>query len=429
MIDGRNFSQSLETSDQTEAEQKRRKIMRPFQASDRVDSLAVMSRRLHDAEREKEALEKPPLPLDQFWEKYENHPNRPDSGDSTLSRYETHCRQFLEWLKKHHPEVTSIQQITLRVAENYAQYLGGPERALAPNTYNQHIRELDLFWRTLRDCTGLSESPWSKERIRRKRKQSFSRRNLSRSEVKLVCETAEGELRLLFALGLFTALRLGDAATLRWSDVEMTRTNEFPNGRITVLPAKTARIDDGARTVSIPIHPQLRNLLKETLPNYRTGYLMSKTANLYIVSPDQLSKKIQEHFKSCGIQTTKRIPGRKRAAVLVGFHSLRHSFVSMCRDAGAPLSVVEKLVGHSSSAITQHYTHVSDKAAVGAVELIPWIDNNATRKVDPIDRAITLVKEIQKICEESRCDEVLSILKSLKFDNHEHSFKSSAAVG
>ena len=42
-----------------------------------------------------------------------------------------------------------------------------------------------------------------------------------------------------------------------------------------------------------------------------------------------------------------------RAVVEVGFHSLRHTFVSLCRAAGAPLSVVEAIVGHASPAMTR----------------------------------------------------------------------------
>jgi hypothetical protein len=102
-----------------------------------------------------------------------------------------------------------------------------------------------------------------------------------------------------------------------------------------------------------------------------------------------LCKRIQQHFEASGIRTTK--PGTgfkteigpdgkakevhtgKRAVVEVGFHSLRHSFVSLCRAANVPLAVVESLVSHASPAMTRHYTHTGEAAALAAVNGLPSV--------------------------------------------------------
>jgi len=64
----------------------------------------------------------------------------------------------------------------------------------------------------------------------------------------------------------------------------------------------------------------------------------------------------------------------------VGFHSLRHTFVSMCREAGAPLSTVESLVSHSSVRMTQVYSHTSIEAATSAVALLPAVIGDMAAK-------------------------------------------------
>lgn len=47
----------------------------------------------------------------------------------------------------------------------------------------------------------------------------------------------------------------------------------------------------------------------------------------------------------------------------VGFHSLRHSFVSLCAKAKTPLHVVQKLVGHGSPLLTSDvYLHWDARA-------------------------------------------------------------------
>jgi len=84
---------------------------------------------------------------------------------------------------------------------------------------------------------------------------------------------------------------------------------------------------------------------------------------------------VQHHFKKCGIKLHKPGTGSngKRAVVEVGFHSLRHTFVSLCRESNAPLAVVESIVGHSNPAMTRHYTHVGELAASRAVAALPTV--------------------------------------------------------
>ena len=90
---------------------------------------------------------------------------------------------------------------------------------------------------------------------------------------------------------------------------------------------------------------------------------------------DMVTDMVQRHFKACGIKPHKPGTGKdgKRAVVEVGFHSLRHTFVSLCRESNAPLAVVESIVGHSSPAMTRHYTHVGELAAGRAVALLPSV--------------------------------------------------------
>jgi integrase len=57
--------------------------------------------------------------------------------------------------------------------------------------------------------------------------------------------------------------------------------------------------------------------------------------------------------------------------ILVSFHSLRHSFVSLAAAAGAPQHVIQALVGHGSPAMTAHYTHVDNDQRRKAIEALP----------------------------------------------------------
>ena len=55
----------------------------------------------------------------------------------------------------------------------------------------------------------------------------------------------------------------------------------------------------------------------------------------------------------------------------VSFHSLRHTSVSLLKDAGVPDSVVMALVGHENSAMSHRYTHVGKEALAKAAKTLP----------------------------------------------------------
>jgi integrase len=55
------------------------------------------------------------------------------------------------------------------------------------------------------------------------------------------------------------------------------------------------------------------------------------------------------------------------------FHSLRHTAVSLLKDAGIPDAVVMALVGHESSAMSHRYTHVGKEALAKAAKTLPEI--------------------------------------------------------
>jgi integrase len=51
------------------------------------------------------------------------------------------------------------------------------------------------------------------------------------------------------------------------------------------------------------------------------------------------------------------------------FHDLRHLFASIQLDAGTPMAMVSKLMGHSTIALTADlYSHLMDDAAARAAE-------------------------------------------------------------
>lgn len=375
MVDGALIRQSLDTTNKAEAERKRTEVMRPLLAAEKTEALSAIVARLDGAKRDQENVV-PPLTLTDAWDVYSSTANRPDSGEETLKRYKAQCVRFAHWMRQHHKTVHAMRDVTPEIAGEYASHLG--RAGVSPSTYNQHIGFLRLLWKTLRREARSQSNPWMD--IKRRTLPSLGRRELTLDELRRVCESTEGEMRLLFALGLYCGFRLGDAATLRWAEVDLKR------NRIARIPMKTARRNP--KPVLVPIHPVLKALLEESPLDKRGEYVLPDSAAAYLQGKWDVSKRVQQHFEKNGIKTTKRIAGRKRALVEVGFHSLRHTFVSLCREANAPLAVVEAIVGHSNPAMTRHYTHVSELAAGQAVNALPAVVGVATGKALPPSRMI-----------------------------------------
>src|SRR5262249_49863962 len=147
------------------------------------------------------------------------------------------------------------------------------------------------------------ESPRHGGYLARKRLVTHSRRELTVDELRKVCQSAAGELKTLLAIGVYSGLRLGDCATLRWGETDLRR------GIITRIPNKTGRRNP--KPVIVPIHPTLLEILSQTPTESRGEYVLPEMATLYNSRIDLVTDRIQAHFKACGIKLHKPGTGIK----------------------------------------------------------------------------------------------------------------------
>jgi len=63
----------------------------------------------------------------------------------------------------------------------------------------------------------------------------------------------------------------------------------------------------------------------------------------------------------------------RRGTLDLSFHCLRHTAVSLLRDAQVPEAAVMELVGHDSVEISRRYTHVGREALSKAVDALPTL--------------------------------------------------------
>jgi integrase len=347
-----------------EALKAKAKLMELFVPSAEMTALEKIQMRLDKTKAGIESMA-PAMKISETWSAFVS----PTSGrktceKSTLHAYEGVWTQFQTWLESNHPDVKTLRGVTWEVAKAYLDGLA--LRGVSNGTYNSHLTVLRYIFKILREQAKLDENAWLKfSRLEAVRE---SRRELTIDELTTVCSKAKGEMKTLFCLGLYTGLRLGDCATLRWGEVDLKR------NLIRRIPNKIRRKKGSKGLVQIPIHPVLRNVL-EAIPGSKTdGFVLPDTGNLYANGcQSRIANHIQAHFEDCRIDTKRPREHGLIQVVDVGFHSLRHSFISMCAMNNVPLSVVQSLVGHSSPLMTQHYSHSNREAEQQAVAALPSV--------------------------------------------------------
>jgi integrase len=283
---------------------------------------------------------------------------------ATHRRYQNAIDKWLAFLGPH--ALRSLEEIT------QAQVLAfRDERAAnsAPLTVNLELKIVKMIFRAARREGFIIQDP--AEAVKTVKNQSVvERRPFSIPELRAVLEVADPEWQSLIKFGLYTGQRLGDLALLTWSKIDLER------DEIRMRPRKTDKL------LLIPIAEPLREHLLATAgddpraPVHPRAYA---TVSVQFKRVSTLSNQFSNLLVACGLRgpqphRSKGI-GRsgKRAGMDLSFHSLRHTAVSLLKDAGVPDAVVMALVGHESAAMSHRYTHVGKEALARAAKTLPEV--------------------------------------------------------
>jgi integrase len=395
-----------------DAEKLRAQIMAPLRVANRKVALENIAARIGGVEATlaKMESEAPALRVADTWTAYKGAGTRKEIGAQTLRNYECCWQAFVTWLQDRHPEIVELRAVNFEIAEEYFNHLIA--RKLSGRSVNGHRASLRLVFNALakreQDEAGnskpqtttpstmpkarLTGNVWAKLEPRDEHTQG--RRALTVAELRSVCGKATGELRVLLAFGLYLGCRLGDAATMDWGSVDLVRRI------VTYWPRKTARTDKD--TLKTPIHTELHAVLSEIPVNRRHGPVCPGMAEKYEAhGAEAISGMIQDHFEVCGLATCEDRRGAGvRRRVVVGYHSLRHTAVSLLRDAGVAQSISMAIAGHSNSAVHDLYTHTDAEAMRRAVAALPAMTHKGhalPEKQKPAARAARLRARLLKM--------------------------------
>lgn len=269
---------------------------------------------------------------------------------NTVESYARDLAQFFEWLGP--KRLASLGLVQSAHITDYLNYLA--QKPVSARSQARALVSLRGFFRHLRvhqeieqDPTALVDLPKTGKKLPQ---------TLQADEV----------LRLLAAPGLKTPRGMRDAAMLELLYATGLRVSELvalKHSDLHLEEGFVSTIGKGRKQRIVPLGEVARTALENYLEQGRPAIIRKRQSVFLFVNPSgrRLSRQgfwkiIQRYARTAGITGS------------ISPHTLRHSFATHLVEGGADLRAVQAMLGHSSMATTQIYTHLS-KARVREVFL------------------------------------------------------------
>ena len=235
---------------------------------------------------------------------------------------------------------------------------------LAPKTALVDLKTLSVAFKRAQIYGYVAKNPV--DAVRRPKDESSEREVFTHEEVQRLLDAAPSvEWQTLILLGYFVGARLRDCVEMQWENVHPEK------GVIIYQQGKTGK------RVCVPMHYHVIEHLKYLSKFGTAGPLCPKLSQLGPAGKTGLSQLFINVVRKAGLDPM-TVPGKGiRHFNRRSFHSLRHSFVSALANAGVTEEVRMKLTGHSSKAMSTHYTHLEVATLKNAVASMPVFGTSA----------------------------------------------------
>lgn len=265
-------------------------------------------------------------------------------SENTLQAYSCDLSDFGRWL----PASTLTSEISTETLKGYLNIMVA-ERKLAAATVRRRIACLRAFFRRLADQGAVADPfmGWSLMLPRRKRLP----RALSRGEVTSLLSQPgntqdirgklDGQLTAAVRLMVATGVRVGELCKLRVQDIS-------PDGGSLRVHGKGSR-DRVAYIADLAFRAEVRALVDQRRRVDGAGASLFVNRNGSRLRPQSIRARLHRTAEAAGL--ARRITP----------HMLRHTAATLLIETGVDIRIVQRLLGHSSIATTEIYTHVSDE--------------------------------------------------------------------
>jgi integrase len=221
---------------------------------------------------------------------------------------------------------------------------------VSANTVNHDLRSLKAFFNRLLIWKLVDSNPCNG--IKTIRVVDTIRPYLSKENLtKLLAHTKGTQLHDIILLAAMTGLRRGELLALTWEDVDLKQGTLLVHSTI-------GHTTNGGKIRLIPMNTAVRDLF-ERLPKTEGPIFTGERGGWK--KGDFIARRFKKACGDCGLDTK------------LHFHSLRHTFASLLVKEGVSLYHVQRLLGHSSSRVTEIYAHLGTTELSGSVEKLAMV--------------------------------------------------------
>jgi site-specific recombinase XerD len=266
----------------------------------------------------------------------------------TIQAYASDLGDFGKWLSRN----TRHSQISQSSLNEYLEHMVG-RRKLAISTVRRRFACLRAFFRR-QVAIGVAPDPFMGWRLQLPRRKRLPRA-LSRAETSSLLSSFNGaglfspclgdtSFRIAVQLMVATGVRVGELCRLRPDDVS-------PDGSTLRIHGKGSR-DRVAYVTDTELQRDLCLLVrsKQQKDRGRPGAVLFENRYGSPMRPQSIRSRLRRHANESGL--SRRVTP----------HMLRHTAATLLIETGVDIRFVQRLLGHSSIATTEIYTHVSDEA-------------------------------------------------------------------
>jgi integrase/recombinase XerC len=258
----------------------------------------------------------------------------------TLTSYQTDLHDFIDFLQTRYGGV-SLKEISQNNVRSWLAFQ--KDKGLSSKTINRKISSLKSFFKFQLRTGEIVSTPMAQVISPKigKRLPVFVKEEDARKMMKSVNQSTENwkslNTKMLITIFYTTGMRLSELINLKEKQID------FSNSQIKVL-------GKGNKERIIPIGKEIA----ETIRNYQQlkKKEFEKTDDVLLIT-----EKGKKMYPKYAYLLVKQVLGDTSTLDKKSPHILRHTFATHLMNGGADLNAVKELLGHSSLASTQVYTH------------------------------------------------------------------------
>jgi len=185
--------------------------------------------------------------------------------------------------------------------------------------------------------------------------------------------TKEHPLNDLWKLALFSGLRAGEVAGLKWDAIHLDKSFGSYSGAIEVrrnYNQKTRQIEETTKNGdrrTVPILPEVKEILLRLQKDKQSEFVFGGAVPL---DSSHFNRQLQSALKK--LDQIPKIP----------FHGLRHSFCSYLDATGMSRRIVSEIMGHRDLNTTNRYSHVNNQML--GYEVSRWLETQNQQKTNKL---------------------------------------------